>query len=97
MPDRVDETGRVEYNAVLKQVMANLQTGGTLTKGEEADLLVAQLLAYSAMLRAGVVKEEDSYRLYLLLSIYKFDDTLVLGVKKLFGDFLHMLFLLSSV
>ena len=35
--------------------------------------------------------------LYLLLSIYKFDDTLVLGVKKLFGDFLHMLFLLSSV
>ena len=83
LPDRVDETGRVEYNAVLKQVMANLKTGGTLIKGEEADLLVAQLLAYSAMLRAGVVKEEDrdlvvrellelsGVRKYLLLPVTK--------------------------
>lgn len=49
----------VGFKKVAKQVAANLKIGGTLSKGEEADFLVAQLLAYTAMLRAGVVEGED--------------------------------------
>ena len=73
----------IEYKTVVKQVHANLKVGGTLTKGEEADYLVAQLLAYSAMLRAEVVKDDNKEevvkellevsgsRNYLLLPVIK--------------------------
>ena len=72
------------YQAIREEIQSNLKPVGTLTKGEEANYLMAQMLVYSAVLRAEVdldksdkeeiidnLAEIASARIYFVLPVIK--------------------------
>ena len=42
------------YSDIVQEINNNLKPAGAVSKGEEANLMMAQLLVYTAVLRAGL-------------------------------------------
>lgn len=86
LTDLIRQTG-LTYQSISKLMSENLKLGGTLTKGEEADYLIGQLLVLSAMLRSGIVNEDTKIEVAeQLIEISQARSYFLLPVIKLFVE-----------